>query len=197
METGHDQPAAAENPDEYSSDEHNQLHGGGGGAIRSYECTFCKRGFSNAQALGGHMNIHRRDKAKLKQTTETTSTTTTTQQSNLVQDIPKVIIPSYSPNQAGKWPWVIKDDDDDDQKRDETSSCHVGSDNIRKLPLFDEKPSLTTDQINPSSTGTDDIEKGQLGSSGSDQLDLELRLGPHQPTRYHSSSPTMTTKKFF
>lgn len=35
---------------------------------RMYECTFCKRGFTNAQALGGHMNIHRRDrlnKAKL------------------------------------------------------------------------------------------------------------------------------------
>ncbi|KAK1320457.1 Transcriptional regulator TAC1 [Acorus calamus] len=33
---------------------------------RFYECTFCKRGFSNAQALGGHMNIHRKDKARLK-----------------------------------------------------------------------------------------------------------------------------------
>ncbi|KAG6423326.1 hypothetical protein SASPL_113720 [Salvia splendens] len=31
-----------------------------------YECTFCKRGFTNAQALGGHMNIHRKDKAKAK-----------------------------------------------------------------------------------------------------------------------------------
>ncbi|XP_050220316.1 transcriptional regulator SUPERMAN [Mercurialis annua] len=31
---------------------------------RSYECTFCKRGFTNAQALGGHMNIHRRDRVK-------------------------------------------------------------------------------------------------------------------------------------
>ncbi|KAG0487830.1 hypothetical protein HPP92_006641 [Vanilla planifolia] len=33
---------------------------------RSYDCSFCKRGFSNAQALGGHMNIHRRDRAKMK-----------------------------------------------------------------------------------------------------------------------------------
>ncbi|KAL3648803.1 hypothetical protein CASFOL_005206 [Castilleja foliolosa] len=33
------------------------------GIGRSYECTFCKRGFTNAQALGGHMNIHRKDKA--------------------------------------------------------------------------------------------------------------------------------------
>lgn len=37
-----------------------------GGIGRSYECTFCKRGFTNAQALGGHMNIHRKDKAKSK-----------------------------------------------------------------------------------------------------------------------------------
>lgn len=34
---------------------------------RSYECTYCKRGFTNAQALGGHMNIHRKDRAKAKQ----------------------------------------------------------------------------------------------------------------------------------
>ncbi|XP_019180219.1 PREDICTED: transcriptional regulator TAC1-like [Ipomoea nil] len=37
------------------------------GVGRSYECTFCKRGFTNAQALGGHMNIHRKDKLKAKQ----------------------------------------------------------------------------------------------------------------------------------
>ncbi|KAK1362525.1 transcriptional regulator SUPERMAN-like [Heracleum sosnowskyi] len=36
------------------------------GIGRFYECTFCKRGFTNAQALGGHMNIHRKDKAKSK-----------------------------------------------------------------------------------------------------------------------------------
>lgn len=39
------------------------------GSRRSYECTYCKRGFTNAQALGGHMNIHRKDRAKDKQVT--------------------------------------------------------------------------------------------------------------------------------
>lgn len=34
---------------------------------RSYSCTFCRREFSSAQALGGHMNVHRRDRARLKQ----------------------------------------------------------------------------------------------------------------------------------
>ncbi|KAK8697820.1 hypothetical protein V6N13_113955 [Hibiscus sabdariffa] len=162
-----------EKPDKASSDEQ------GASPARSYDCTFCKRGFSNAQALGGHMNIHRRDKAKLKQASPTRENS---QQS---LEIPK-IVPSYSPNHPGsttcedesnhgKWPWV----DDDDGG--------VGSE-IRQLPLFDEKPTIA-DQ-NPS------IEKGfsstQLGSSGS-EVDLELRLGPEPK----DSSLPRTTKNFF
>ncbi|CAH8389827.1 unnamed protein product [Eruca vesicaria subsp. sativa] len=34
---------------------------------RNYTCSFCRREFRSAQALGGHMNVHRRDKAKLRQ----------------------------------------------------------------------------------------------------------------------------------
>ncbi|KAF3456845.1 hypothetical protein FNV43_RR01499 [Rhamnella rubrinervis] len=44
------------------------------GTKRCYECTFCRRGFTNAQALGGHMNIHRKDRAKAKQHTGSSST---------------------------------------------------------------------------------------------------------------------------
>ncbi|KAF1895569.1 hypothetical protein Lal_00041849 [Lupinus albus] len=43
---------------------------GHGQVIKSYSCSFCKRGFTNAQALGGHMNTHRRDRARLKQSYE-------------------------------------------------------------------------------------------------------------------------------
>ncbi|KAF8655158.1 hypothetical protein HU200_061295 [Digitaria exilis] len=44
-----------------------EASGEGGGSRRApagayYECSFCKRGFTNAQALGGHMNIHRKDR---------------------------------------------------------------------------------------------------------------------------------------
>lgn len=35
---------------------------------RSYTCTFCRREFRSAQALGGHMNVHRRDRARLHET---------------------------------------------------------------------------------------------------------------------------------
>ncbi|XP_021771141.1 zinc finger protein 10-like [Chenopodium quinoa] len=34
---------------------------------QSYSCSFCMREFRSAQALGGHMNVHRRDRARLKQ----------------------------------------------------------------------------------------------------------------------------------
>lgn len=38
---------------------------------RSYSCDFCKRDFRSAQALGGHMNVHRRDRARLRQSFST------------------------------------------------------------------------------------------------------------------------------
>ncbi|KAF2912297.1 hypothetical protein DAI22_11g244300 [Oryza sativa Japonica Group] len=34
---------------------------------RFYTCSFCQREFRSAQALGGHMNVHRRDRARLRQ----------------------------------------------------------------------------------------------------------------------------------
>ncbi|KQJ81432.1 hypothetical protein BRADI_5g00676v3 [Brachypodium distachyon] len=32
----------------------------------SYTCGYCKREFRSAQALGGHMNVHRRERARLR-----------------------------------------------------------------------------------------------------------------------------------
>ncbi|CAH1438594.1 unnamed protein product [Lactuca virosa] len=43
---------------------------------RSYSCSFCKREFRSAQALGGHMNVHRKERAKLKHTVNLTSSAT-------------------------------------------------------------------------------------------------------------------------
>ncbi|ESQ52952.1 hypothetical protein EUTSA_v10017870mg [Eutrema salsugineum] len=34
---------------------------------KNYTCSFCRRDFKSAQALGGHMNVHREDRAKLRQ----------------------------------------------------------------------------------------------------------------------------------
>ncbi|XP_021899487.1 transcriptional regulator SUPERMAN-like [Carica papaya] len=72
-----------ESPD-YSSEGNDNLKeemAGSPATRRSYECTFCKRGFTNAQALGGHMNIHRKDRAKAKQTTANSSSLISTRRS--------------------------------------------------------------------------------------------------------------------
>ena len=38
---------------------------------RSYSCSFCRREFRSAQALGGHVNVHRRDRARMKLSSST------------------------------------------------------------------------------------------------------------------------------
>ncbi|XP_021752835.1 zinc finger protein 11-like [Chenopodium quinoa] len=52
--------------DDGSTDKESDSENDNTGVGRTYECNYCKRGFTNAQALGGHMNIHRKDKAKAK-----------------------------------------------------------------------------------------------------------------------------------
>ncbi|KAH6770012.1 hypothetical protein C2S52_014815 [Perilla frutescens var. hirtella] len=64
MDPGKHGNSDASSPDQ--NEEKSNDESAGAGVGRSYECTFCKRGFTNAQALGGHMNIHRKDKAKAK-----------------------------------------------------------------------------------------------------------------------------------
>nr|XP_043621748.1 transcriptional regulator SUPERMAN-like [Erigeron canadensis] len=53
-----------------------ELLGGFSWPPRSYTCTFCKREFKSAQALGGHMNVHRRDRARLRQIMPSSNYTT-------------------------------------------------------------------------------------------------------------------------
>lgn len=55
-------------PDDVADDDDNYGDDGLGGAWppRSYTCAFCRREFKSAQALGGHMNVHRRDRAKMR-----------------------------------------------------------------------------------------------------------------------------------
>ncbi|CAK9166298.1 unnamed protein product [Ilex paraguariensis] len=149
---------------------------------RTYECTFCKRGFSNAQALGGHMNIHRKDKAKIKQASneaqqflDIPKTTPTYRFTNL-QALEVKSIQEKSPI---NWPWNLSPEEDVTSRYE----THVG-----ELPLSSETTSRIENQ-EPNSSGGATTEKGLQA----EELDLELRLG-HE---FQEPSATLGTRKFF
>ncbi|RDX98705.1 Zinc finger protein 10, partial [Mucuna pruriens] len=61
-------------PEAYSKESDQQeVQDNCGGSKRSYDCTLCKKGFNNARALGDHMNIHRKERTKVKQVTPISS----------------------------------------------------------------------------------------------------------------------------
>ncbi|KAG0479192.1 hypothetical protein HPP92_013911 [Vanilla planifolia] len=78
-----------------------------GGCIwppRSYNCSFCGRQFRSAQALGGHMNVHRRDRARFKQSSiddeeEEDDHDETHLDTIATGDAPGLVYQSTSPNQ--------------------------------------------------------------------------------------------------
>lgn len=88
---------------------------------RSYSCSFCRREFRSAQALGGHMNVHRRDRAKLKQSQPPPPL----QESSEITSTP---LPLMRESNERRW----NDDDDDDSlvvdyKRHKLGSCSRSS----------------------------------------------------------------------
>ncbi|KAF7144279.1 hypothetical protein RHSIM_Rhsim05G0195800 [Rhododendron simsii] len=149
-----------------SEDAHNQANYSGH-VNRSYTCTFCKRGFSNAQALGGHMNIHRKDRAKLKECFSEGNQT-------LVLDDPSSAHVESSEEKSGspKGPWVLSKEDN------EISRGKDGVGEVKQLYLF-------VDHKQYQSSSENDVEKrgreSSQGSSRDQELDLELRLGLDQP----------------
>lgn len=66
---------------------------------RSYICSFCRKEFKSAQALGGHMNVHRRDRARLRQSSPTHEVQTQGQGSMLNLNLnPTTTIATTNPN---------------------------------------------------------------------------------------------------
>ncbi|KGN65749.1 transcriptional regulator TAC1 [Cucumis sativus] len=167
--------------------------------VRSYECNFCKRGFTNAQALGGHMNIHRKEKAKLKQSITTSSLSSSP--NKMVVDTPKMM------STPTRLPWVVISP----STRKEHGRSKGGleetliSEEFQQLPLFVENNPSNMDQnleirqVLPIDVDCD----SKLGSpsrhgSSVSELDLELRLGPEPQNSTSSSSlPTGRTTHFF
>ncbi|XP_058100124.1 transcriptional regulator TAC1-like [Magnolia sinica] len=168
-------PPSSENPDQviWTADDQGPTH------VRSYECTFCKRGFSNAQALGGHMNIHRKDRAKLKQPSNDYQLE--------VGHTKRDPNPLYGPILTDL---MLESEPSDDHLRCtiEWPRAHPSEDGptvggtqkgeLRQLPLFVDAP-MGSDDRRLVGHGRDDERRTESRHSpvGAD-LDLELRLGP-------------------
>ncbi|CAH1432486.1 unnamed protein product [Lactuca virosa] len=140
---------------------------------RSYECNFCKRGFTNAQALGGHMNIHRKDKGKFKHSSSTTLP-------NAVVESPSLTRPRLSATTTTN-PFSIS---------------HQG--NWFPNPQQDEKKPLPLFGPNDVSEVPRNIHQPGNSPSPDREVDLELRLGHvEQPSESSSENKSTTTRKFF
>ncbi|XP_039019821.1 transcriptional regulator TAC1-like [Hibiscus syriacus] len=136
---------------------------------RSYECIFCKRGFTNAQALGGHMNIHRKDRAKAKQPT---SSSVPSRQPNEEYMDPRYVpaIPTLDPSKC--YPILEAEAQGNDHMYFQEPSKYSSYGHYEEL--LGANLSL---QVGP--TNVDNTEMTIKGIMKEDEVDLELRLGHH------------------
>lgn len=177
-------------PNSSNSKKYQITWGSNGGMIsqvKSYKCSFCKRDFSNAQALGGHMNIHRKDRAKLREISIETSDIQkhvspflpdhVQAPSNIDESILQQDISSDDMSSPSKRPCVTLEEQEQHQHHHSISKGkdenHEGD--LLQLPLFVDSPSK--EEINCVETQEGNNKDMELSVDDS-KLDLELRLGP-------------------
>ncbi|XP_073152010.1 uncharacterized protein [Henckelia pumila] len=179
-------PSSFKNSEQRTSRGDHRYIAKGLGHDKAYKCTFCKRGFSNAQALGGHMNVHRKDRARLKEfscenslSLEIISRSTTTDRgdSSLPTEISSLTSqkPSSPSGTDAKENSCLPYEDGDPRV--------VEEDPIHDLPLFSEEPSVSEvgEKHGAENFGKGRVDQEELGSSRAVsrvEVDLELRLGP-------------------
>ncbi|KAH8515360.1 hypothetical protein H0E87_003999 [Populus deltoides] len=156
----HDEDSKSSSDEEEITDRSDQDTGTG----RSYECVFCKRGFTTAQALGGHMNIHRKDRAKSRPSSVPSLSSKVDEDYASFQGYPP--IQSYPPH----YPTPHEQHNGDFYVQSPHHLYPFGDDLRRSLSL----------QIGPSHVDDNTKEKIEDGIGADDELDLELRLG-HDP----------------
>lgn len=100
---------------------------------RFYECNFCKRGFTNAQALGGHMNIHRKDKDRV-------SNNSNTNNNKIKQKTWKNSM--FSVSKSG-------DDYDEEECKNSSSLCRYEDQIMDCFRFINYVPSANYSSINP------------------------------------------------
>uniref|UniRef100_A0A7N0UTH8 C2H2-type domain-containing protein n=1 Tax=Kalanchoe fedtschenkoi TaxID=63787 RepID=A0A7N0UTH8_KALFE len=161
---------------------------------RSYTCSFCRREFKSAQALGGHMNVHRRDRARLKQALsprrsdtkadfspqqQTTSIVTSSEEST------KVAVGGGDLLNKQERPCVLKSSGQEKEYDVSTRLCMgLSLDEVAKCKKLKSasfvwvEPCLAVVQSSPSNHH-DARQHGLIQSKMSlmEELDLELRLG--------------------
>lgn len=166
----------------------------GSGHAKSYACTFCKRGFSNAQALGGHMNIHRRDRARIRQYSEDQNQLSSDEvknsslaahhdpvRANNSEDKTQSQLEMKGTNMTPRkpsYPFSTRSEDHEIVVRAGNKGKIGSSEDAQsqlQLPLFLEEP----------------VSGYTNGCGGVEKLDLELRLGPEPP------DTTLSTREFF
>lgn len=158
---------------------------------RSYTCTFCQREFRSAQALGGHMNVHRRDRARLHQTQcspaggpcsfSTTSNTTMS---------PPLINPNRDFVAQGGLCLIYQLPNPDGTLSTGTINSNAGLDSPSPSTLLSIsacRPNSSNDSFHSEVENLSSNEGNEMKNSNnmckgpSVELDLELRLGP-RPT---------------
>ncbi|KAK8560818.1 hypothetical protein V6N13_026253 [Hibiscus sabdariffa] len=149
---------------------------------RSYTCTFCRREFRSAQALGGHMNVHRRDRARLHQAVPgglNSSPTATNSSSTL-------FIPTQEFATNGGMCFLYQLHN---PNADFTSSPPMNAWSISPYPPFNlmaaaptsiNIPVLPRALNSPSPSTTKSSDNNLIQETGIEELDLELRLGHRQ-----------------
>uniref|UniRef100_A0A1J3GY18 Transcriptional regulator TAC1 n=1 Tax=Noccaea caerulescens TaxID=107243 RepID=A0A1J3GY18_NOCCA len=155
------------NPEDYSNRISKNSHQSVDDSLnqsRSYICSFCIRGFSNAQALGGHMNIHRRDRAKLRQKLMEDSKDAVVAES----DSSEVVSLELNEQQQQQEEAMACDDDHDDQDQDMEKDISPD----QKLGFWVQESKLGTNDRGDVVDGSSSSNHGQT-----EELDLELRLG--------------------
>ncbi|PIA36490.1 hypothetical protein AQUCO_03400409v1 [Aquilegia coerulea] len=159
---------------------------------RSYSCTFCKREFRSAQALGGHMNVHRRDRARLRQYSPPWEGQTTSlnpnpspsyspiSSSSVYTTFPSMLSPSLSclpSSQSPAFSSEMKTPSVSTSPVVLESTCSNGEDLTKTMKTL--KGFIQEDECRILKKGKMvllDLEIGLHGSVNED-LDLELRLG--------------------
>ncbi|XP_010933133.2 uncharacterized protein [Elaeis guineensis] len=150
-----------------------------------YECMFCKRGFTTAQALGGHMNIHRKDRARMQHDQMVYSVSGKAEENleGYGYNIPNSyhhraysqVSESLMKNNSFCFPASSSGGGDSRVARDDG----MGSRRQRELSLFGQELQLGLGMQFNGSSGVYEKEKRNYVDEEK-ELDLELRLG-HQP----------------